>query len=65
MVMRKGTPIFEATSGKLSVRDDGYFSHENNFLRIGITLETYMKFCNEQTIVFQTKEKRQEINNEN
>jgi len=61
----KRTPVLRQRTGNSSSVTDINFIPDTKLSSIGITLETYMRFCNERTIVFHRKEKREGINNEN
>jgi len=64
-VKGKGTPVLRQRLGNSSSITDVNFIPDTKLSSIEITLETYMRFCNERTIVFHRKEKREGINNEN
>jgi hypothetical protein len=64
-VKGKRTPVLRQISENPSSATDVNFTLDNKLSSIEITLETHMRFCNERTIVFHRKEKRQGINNEN
>jgi hypothetical protein len=64
-VKGKGTPVLRQRLGNSSSITEVNFTLDNKLSSIEITLETYMRFCNERTIVFHRKKKREGINNEN
>ncbi|MCJ7741465.1 MAG: hypothetical protein MUO95_02105, partial [Methanoregula sp.] len=58
-VKGKRTPVLRQRTGNSSSITEVNFTLDTKLSSIDITLETYMRFCNERTIVFHRKEKRQ------